>query len=440
LEAIVDHLPERGLNSYLLPLSRAWAKMGEGKIDLALAQLAGLDHIAGLGVLRQFNAGLINDLADRHQAAEQAFRATLSTAAGRTLRTEAVVASFFHRIGKDDEAHQLLAAFRHEHPDLPDLAISEQRLVDSPQAGLAEGYFGVAGTLRQANAADLALLFCELALDLKPDFPLAQLMTGDILTGLGQFDAANRAYRSLPADSPFVPSATLRVARNLESTKDLDGAAALLRALAQRQPQRPDALLALGDMWRRQKRWLDAVHAYDQALARIDGDDRSQWPAFYARGVALERANQWSRAEADLLHALDLQPDEPEVLNYLGYSWIEQSANLPRATAMIEKAVSLRPADGFIVDSLGWAFYRSGDFPRAVETLQKAVTLEPGDAAINDHLGDALWRAGRPEEARFQWQHALLSDPDPELRTQVADKLKRDQLPDAVIAPAEPSQ
>ena len=184
----------------------------------------------------------------------------------------------------------------------------------------------------------------------------------------------------------------------------------------------------LGDLYRRERRWLDAVKAYDRALPLLQGTP-GEWPVYYARGVALERANQWPRAEADLLHALELQPNEPQVLNYLGYSWVEQGTNLPRATQMIERAVLMRPSDGFIIDSLGWAFYRSGQYGRAVEMLQRAVTLVPGDATINDHLGDALWRAGRQEEARFQWQHALLSDPDPELRAQLDAKLKQQGTP-----------
>jgi len=250
-------------------------------------------------------------------------------------------------------------------------------------------------------------------------------MAGDILSGLDQYGAADQLYQALPGDGPLRWGASLRVARNLEELGQIDAAVATLRSLAALRPERPEALLALGDLWRRQKHWTQAVDAYDQAVTRGASDERALWPVYYARGVALERANQWPRAELDLLHALELEPDEPQVLNYLGYSWIEQGTHLPRATAMIEKAVSLRPSDGFIIDSLGWAFYRSGDYPRAVETLQKAVTLVPGDAAINDHLGDALWRAGRPQEARFQWQHALLFDPDPDLRAQLAEKLGR---------------
>jgi tetratricopeptide (TPR) repeat protein len=425
MAALLDRLPARGLNTYLLPLCRAWARVGQGDSDGALAALAPLEHVQGLSVLREFNVGLINDLAGRSEAADQAFQATLASTSGRTLRTTTIVAGFLHRQGRDEEGRQVLASFHKDHPDMPALELPERRQVNNAADGLAEAFFGASLTLRQAGLPDLALFFSQLALDLQPDFPLAEVMAGDILSNLDQFDASNRFYRAIPDVSPLYRSAQLRVARNLEEEDRVDDAAALLRKMAKAAPGQADAYLALGDLWRRRRRWLDAVDAYDKALTLLQGDARAEWPVYYARGVALERANLWPRAEADLLRALQLQPDEPQVLNYLGYSWIEQGTNLSRATEMIEKAVALRPQDGFIVDSLGWAFYRSGDYQHAVETLQRAVSLEPGDAAINDHLGDALWSAGRTEEARFQWQHALQSDPDPDLKAQLADKLKQ---------------
>jgi len=424
VEEAVSHLPPRGLNNYLAPLVRAWGKAGQGDTDGALEALALLDPKAGLGVLRDFNVGLVNDLAGRNDAAEVAYRATLTAPSGHSLRTIEVIGDFLNRAGRAEEARQLAASLHQEHPDLPLITFGGKRVVAGPGDGLAEAFFGAAGTMRQGNAPDLALLFSQFALDLQPDFDLARLMAGDVLSSLGQFRASNEAYQRTPQNSPLYAMVQLRMAHNDEDLGDADAAARQLEGLVSRKIDASDALLALGDLYRRQHRWTDAVKAYDRALPLLQGTP-GEWPVFYARGVALERANQWPRAEADLLHALELQPNEPQVLNYLGYSWVEQGTNLPRATQMIERAVLMRPSDGFIIDSLGWAFYRSGQYGRAVEMLQRAVTLVPGDATINDHLGDALWRAGRQEEARFQWQHALLSDPDPELRAQLDAKLKQ---------------
>lgn len=423
--AISEKLPSRGINTYLLPLVKAWASVGENNPDAALEALNALDPKSGLAVLRDFNIGLVNDLADRNDAAAAAYKATISAPAGRTLRTIEVIGNFLHRHGRDEEAKALAAGLFRDHPDLPPLIIGAQRDVANASDGLAEAFFAAAGTVRAANAPDVALLFTRLSLDLKPNSDLALLMEGDLLTTMSQPALSNEAFQALPEDSVLYPTAQLRIARNLEDLDQVDASAHLLEGLVSRNIIPLDSLLALGDLWRRQRRWPEAIHAYDRALPLLQGNASMEWPVLYARGVALERSNQWPRAEADLLHALEIQPNEPELLNYLGYSWVEQGANLPRATQMIEKAASLRPADGFIADSLGWAFYRSGDYNRAVETLQRAVALVPGDATINDHLGDALWRAGRPEEARFQWQHALLSKPEPELKAQLDAKLAK---------------
>lgn len=424
---IVEKLPPRGINAFLLPLVKAWADVGEDKTDEALEALKALDPKTGLGTLRDFNIGLVNDLAGRNEAAEAAYRATLAAPSGRTLRTIEVVGDFLHRAGRDEEAKGMVAALHRDHAELPPLGLDGPRSVANASDGLAEAFFAAAGTVRAANAPDVALLFTRFALDLKPNFDLAHLMEGDLLASLGEPALSNEAYAALPANSVLYSTAQLRVARNLEDLDQVDDAAHLLEGLVDRHIDTLDSLLALGDLWRRQSRWPEAVHAYDRALPLVQSNPQAEWAILYARGVALERANQWPRAEADLLHALELQPNEPDVLNYLGYSWVEQGTNLPRATEMIEKAASLRPADGFIADSLGWAFYRSGQYGRAVETLQRAVALVPGDATINDHLGDALWRAGRQEEARFQWQHALLSDPDPDLKAHINAKLNQNK-------------
>ena len=423
-EAAIEHLPPRGINNYLSPLVKAWSRAGLGDMDGALEALNALDPKAGLGVLRDFNSGLINDLAGRDEAAAAAYRATLAAPSGRTLRTIEVIGDFLTRKGHGEESRQLAEELHRDHPDLPLVTLSDRRAISTPAEGLAEAFFGAAGTMRQGNAPDLALLFSQFAIDLNPDFHLARLMAGDVLSGMEQFRAGNEAYGRIPESSPLYASAQLRMAHNEEDLGEVDQAVRRLDGLIERKIELADSLLGLGDLYRRQRRWMEAVRAYDRALPMLQGTP-SEWPVFYARGVSLERANQWPRAEADLLHALELQPNEPQVLNYLGYTWVEQGTNLPRATQMIEKAVLMRPSDGFMVDSLGWAFYRAGQYGRAVEMLQRAVTLVPGDATINDHLGDALWRAGRQEEARFQWQHALLSDPDPELRAQLDTKLKQ---------------
>jgi Flp pilus assembly protein TadD len=289
---------------------------------------------------------------------------------------------------------------------------------------MAEALFDAAGSLQQGRAQELALIFGRMAMDLQPDFPLDEVMVADLLQSLGRLQAASDILKGIRPDSSVYWSAQLRIANNYDELDDLDSAAKTIEALARSHPDRAEALVSLGDLYWRHKLWTEAINAYDQAVSLLGSPRREHWAVFYARGIALERDKQWTRAESDLLKALELQPDEPHVLNYLGYSWIEQGVNLDQARQMIEKAVAQLPNDGYIVDSLGWAFFRAGNFAQAVETLERAVELHPEDAAINDHLGDALWTVGRQDEARFQWRRALVFDPEPELKVEIEKKLE----------------
>jgi len=205
----------------------------------------------------------------------------------------------------------------------------------------------------------------------------------------------------------------LRIAANLEMLKRTEEAITQLKEMSAEAPRRAGAVMQLGDLLRAKKRFSEAVEAYDEAMRRLTAAGiPERWSLFYSRGIALERSGQWKPSEADLLHALELKPDQPLVLNYLGYSWIDRGENLDRGLKMIEKAVELRPEDGYIVDSLGWAHYRLGDYSSAVQYLEKAIELVPEDPTINDHLGDAYWQSGRATEARFQWRRALQFGPE----------------------------
>ena len=187
---------------------------------------------------------------------------------------------------------------------------------------------------------------------------------------------------------------------------------------------RLEILDALGNIMRARKRYGDAIPYYDQALALITKPERRHWVYFYARGTSYERLKNWDAAEGDLEMALSLYPDQPLILNYLGYSWIDQGRRLKEGMAHIEKAVALKPDDGYIVDSLGWAHYMQGNFNEAVRYLERAVELKPDDAVLNDHLGDALWRVGREREARYQWDQALSLKPEPEDEEKIRKKLQ----------------
>ena len=222
----------------------------------------------------------------------------------------------------------------------------------------------------------------------------------------------------------FASTANLTVAHALNRLERTDEAIDLLTEMSTNAGDDPGPDIALGDILRRHERWDEAVAAYDRAFERIGTPEQRHWQLFYTRGIVLERSKQWDRAEADFLQALEFEPDQPLVLNYLGYSWVEQGRNLERALEMIKTAVAKRPHDGYITDSLGWVYYRLGRYDEAVPELERAVELRPEDPVINDHLGDAYWKVGRRLEATFQWNRALGLDPEPDLLEIIERKLK----------------
>jgi Flp pilus assembly protein TadD len=206
--------------------------------------------------------------------------------------------------------------------------------------------------------------------------------------------------------------------------KQNDEAVAELKPLADANPDDQEVWTALGDVYRSMEKYSDAANAYTQAIKTIATPAQKDWPLFYARAVAEQQADQWPQAEADLQTALKLAPEEPDVLNNLGYTWIEKQKNIPQALVMLEKARSLRPFDGYIVDSVGWAYYRLGKYDDAAKTLLNAVLLVPGDPTINEHLGDAYWRVGKKLDAQFQWSHALTFSTDDKSKPELEEKLK----------------
>ena len=258
-----------------------------------------------------------------------------------------------------------------------------------------------------------------------PDKPAGLLLVADILDSAGRYKESNALFARIPRDSPLAWSARLRIAENLQSMGQTDEAIKELRAMSAERPDRIESLVALGQLLRIQQDFEGAARAYTGAIDRLPQVLPRHWSLFYARGIAYERSNQWNRAEADFLKALELQPEQPDVLNYLAYSWVEKGINQDRALQMLERAVQLRPNSGHIIDSLGWALFKLGKFQDAVPLLERAVELMPEDPVLLDHLGDAYWRVGRTAEARFQWERSLRNKPEPDLRIEVERKLER---------------
>ena len=292
-------------------------------------------------------------------------------------------------------------------------------------SGFADALLGLADAIRAQDPVR-ALALARLAIELVPSDLEAHLLTAEVFVDQGNPEAALRALEVAPSGGPLGLRRELARADALAQLERRGEAEAVLRAAIAQYPRRPEPLIALGDLLRRQERFAEAVTAYGEVIDRLTAAGLPvPWRLLYVRGIALDRSGRWPEAERDFLAALAEEPDQATVLNYLGYSWVDRGMNLERAQAMLRRAVELSPNDGFIVDSLGWAHYRLGDYQEAVVHLERAVELQPGDPVLNDHLGDAYWRAGRFREARFQWERVLIFSPEPELAAEVRRKLER---------------
>jgi tetratricopeptide (TPR) repeat protein len=414
-------LPSEGVHRFIGPFALAWTRMAAGDLAGADTALQGLDKFNGFQPLKVFQLGLLYDFAGDAAKAQEFYDKALAASSQLNWRLTDVIANFYDRHGHPDQAKELYDRFIKQNSG-SDLGISvaaargtgkPQPPIRSAADGLAEAMFDLASVLNQAETIDLALLYDRFALALRPKFPLGQLLLADVLSAQHKPEESLAVLAEVQPGSPYYWSARLRAAINLDTLDRTDDAIAALKALTAENTDLVAAQMQLGDILRNKKRYAEAVTAYDEAIRRsaaLGLPDR--WTLFYDRGVALERAGQWERAEADLSHALELKPDQPMVLNYLGYSWIDRGENLEKGMKMIEKAVELRPEDGYIVDSLGWAHYRMGDYAGAVQYLEKAIELVPEDPTINDHLGDAYWRTERLVEARYQWRRALQFGPE----------------------------
>jgi len=383
--------------------------------------LQSLNEQSGAENMAAFHTALMQDYLGDTAAAETAYKKALGSGQP-TPRVLEAYGRFLERNGRGQDAVKLYRSHAAEGglasviiPGLSRVAAGQkpEGLVRTPADGAAETLFGIAASLGDAQSADVSILYLRMALYLRPDLGLAQLLLADRFETLRKFESAITIYQSIESSSPYYRMAQVQAALDQQRLGKSDDAIAGLKKLVASQPNDSEAWVALGDTYRAASKFAEAVDAYDHAEKAIPKTSKRDWPMFYARAMAKEKLKRLDDSENDIQTALKLSPEQPELLNYLGYSWVDRGRNIPQALTMLEKARTLRPYDGYIVDSVGWAYYQLGRYEDAAKTLGAAVLLVPGDPTINDHLGDALWRAGRRIDARFQWNHALtFSDND----------------------------
>ena len=434
-------------------LLSAWALVGLGETTRALDVLDKAAKDPSLDSYRNFFGGLMADVGGARAEAEKRLRAA-NEADPLVLRVADAYARLLARLGKLDEAKKVYARFSERGAPQPllekplaDLAAGRapDPLVSTVPQGAAEVFYGL-GTLGGRAGDDIAaIVYLQVASYLDPDNDIVAMTLAEFFEQGGQYERASDAYARIEPASPLRPRAVLREAVSLDKLDRGDAALQLLDAELKKRPKDVDAADTLAALLRQKKRWVESADAYSRAIDAIGTPTRRNWNLFFGRGIANERAKRWPQAEADLKTALSLVPETPtepqdkrdraQVLNYLGYSWVDMDVHVDEAFPMLKQAVELSPTDGYIVDSLGWGYFRQGRFEEAARELERAIELRPGDPTINDHLGDAYWRVGRKLEATFQWNHArdLKPEPDelPKIEKKIADGLDG-------VKPAEP--
>jgi tetratricopeptide (TPR) repeat protein len=424
----LDKLPAEGFGQYTKPLLTAWSLAGAGQKADALKMLS--DNASADDPAYRMHAGMMEELSGNMNAAAEHYRVAMQS--GLTLHTAVMVGNFYERYGRPEITRTIYEGLDKIYPFNPFItALSShnpQRMLEPNITRAADGaalaLFDLATLLYEKRAYDSAQIYGSLVQLLAPASPFARLMMGDIAALHNQYDKALENYNAIAATSPIYWLSRIRVTEVYEVSGEIDRSVAMLNELTKSPSTRIQALVSLGDIYRRHDQYQKAIDAYNGAIAGIPTITAEHWPIIYARGMAEERLNHWKLAEKDLLQALAYQPDNPMILNFIAYSWANQGVNLKKALEYAKHAVALKPDDGYILDSYGWALFRLAQYQESINWLEQAVEAVPGDSTLLDHLGDAYWQVGRQNEARYQWKHAHDLSQDPSFKMLVEQKLQ----------------
>lgn len=424
---------DRGIGPLVDGLVGAWAHLGAGSMVDAMNAFDKIADERGLRGFALYHKALAMASVGDFGGAEEIFSGRAAGPLQATRRAAIARMEILSQLDRNPQAIALIDDLFGADLD-PGLRLLRGRLeagevlpfahIQGPRDGIAEVFYSVAAALSGEAEAEYTLLYARITQNLRPDHVDAILLSAQLLEQLRRYDLATETYGEVGTDHPAFYVAELGRAEALRSSGKLDVAVEVLEKLGQSHADLPAVRVALGDLLRQMDRFEGAVAAYDMALSLYPTEEPRQWFIYYARGVAQERLGDWPKSEADFRKALVLSPEQPQVLNYLGYSMVEQQINLDEALSMIERAVAVSPDSGYIIDSLGWVLYRLGRYEEAIGHMEQAAQLMAVDPIVNDHLGDVLWAVGRQLEAQFQWRRALSFEPDEEDASRIRQKLE----------------
>ena len=402
-------------------LALAWAEIGRENMSAALEHFDAVIKTKGTREFGSFHKALALASVGDYEAAEKIFAGDQNGPLQVTLSGVLAHVEILSQLGRNADALEVMAAVFGNEMD-PRIAQIRSKLeadeklpfttAQTPSEGLAEVFYSVANALKGETEDGYTLIYTRMAEHLNPNHIDAILMSAGLLEKLEQYDLATQAYNRVARDNPSFHAAELGRAAALQEAGKQEAAIEVLEQLAKSHGDLPQVHASLGNALRRLERYGEAAEAYSRALDLTGTPIADDWFLFYARGISYERTDNWEKADADFRMALKLNPNQPQVLNYLGYSLLEKNIRLDEALGMIERAVSAVPNDGYITDSLGWALYRLRRFEEAVKYMERAAELTPVDPIVTDHLGDTLWAVGRKLEAEFQWRRALSFGPE----------------------------
>lgn len=466
-EKILKYTGPNDLDRMVNTLLTAWARAGAGKSKEALALVNGMKGPGWISIFQKYHAGAIALVAGNTEAARKSLNDAVAdreggaTATDTYMRAVMALARLEANVGNKQKALDTIAVGDTFAPNYAPLkALREsiergekpQQQVQTPIEGAAAVMFSIAGALNREGAEEIVTLYLQTSRALDPKSADTLILLGGLAEAQKQPDRAIAFYREVPLDSPMHRISELQLGLTLAQTDKVEEARKHLKSLLDSDPSDIRSYLAYGSVLSDAKDYKAMAANYDKAVEVIGAvPKKSDWTIFFQRAIAYERLKQWDKAEPNFKRALELNPEQPQVLNYLGYSWVDKNMNLGQAIDMIRRAVELRPNDGYIVDSLGWAHFRLGAFDEAVEELERAIELRAGDPTINDHLGDAYWRVGRKIEAVYQWNRALIGESEEVDKSKVKEKIanglpplekdaqntaKKDQAPLPPVAPA----
>ncbi len=446
LAVITQHVKQGGFSPQLPeaatqnvnPLSRltfalvsAWEMAGQGKTDEAIKDLTSTTGAKWFELFVNFNAGLLAEYANDTRQAADFYKQAYEIDRG-ALRNALSYARMLAASGRQKEALDIISEYEQLIPEHPLLLSLRQKIeageviesaAATPAQGLAAALHGL-GIAVSKEGEELSANYQQLALYLDPQNDSALIGLASLFEQLGD-NKRSIEYLSKVADtSPMKREAEIQIALHYNILDNLEEARAHLEKLVETDPTDLEAITSLGNVLRGHSLFEEAETSYNQGLSSLSKIQPNHWTILYFRGITRERQNKWEAAEDDFREALTLKPEQPMILNYLGYSLVDRGLKLDEAQKMIERAVRLRPTDGYIVDSLGWVYYRLGHYEEAVEKLERAVALRPHDPIINDHLGDAYWQVGRKLEARYKWNHARDLKPEPKDLERILDKIE----------------